>query len=135
MSNGDRRMARDCGGYIGSHRLVDRRAALSMGPFAAAGLREMAGGVAVRLVALGRALVDRGVRAHRRRTALRELEALDDRMLKDIGLTRGAIPYEIDRALRGISRAGTTVMRSTRDAAREDGAVPVAREGTFGRAA
>jgi uncharacterized protein YjiS (DUF1127 family) len=128
-------MARDYGVYIErTHRERSRTIDETMRT-AAAGLREMAGGVAVRLVALGRALVERGVRAHRRRTALRELEALDDRMLKDIGLTRGAIPYEIDRALRGIGRAGTTVMRSTRNVAREDGAVPVAREGTFGRAA
>jgi uncharacterized protein YjiS (DUF1127 family) len=99
-------MARDYGVYIErTHRERSRTIDETMRT-AAAGLREMAGGVAVRLVALGRALVERGVRAHRRRTALRELEALDDRMLKDIGLTRGDERLVGNRVRRTLSTGG-----------------------------
>lgn len=35
----------------------------------------------------------------RRRAAIRELYALDDRMLKDIGISLGDIPYLVDRQL------------------------------------
>jgi hypothetical protein len=82
MSNGYRRMARDFGAYIERPQRERSRTMEAMMGTAAAGLREMLGRVTVRLVALGRALVERGVRAHRRRTGLRELEALDDRMVK-----------------------------------------------------
>jgi uncharacterized protein YjiS (DUF1127 family) len=62
-----------------------------------------------------RALVKRAVRAHRRRLALRELEALDDRILKDIGLSRGFLPYAIERMLTELEEREeeTAPMRTT----------------------
>jgi uncharacterized protein YjiS (DUF1127 family) len=42
------------------------------------------------------------LRAYRRRAMLHELEALDDRMLKDIGLSRSDLPAAVDRSLNGV---------------------------------
>ena len=83
---------------------------------------------------MARTLVNRVVCAHRRRVAIRELAALNDWILNDIGLSRASIPYVIERALTGIGGTGTTLIRVTPDA--KDGAIAVAREEeTFRRAA
>jgi uncharacterized protein YjiS (DUF1127 family) len=66
---------------------------------AAAGLGALAGTAARGLGRAGRSIVSGVVTARRRRAAIRELHALDDRMLKDIGLSRGEIPYLVDRML------------------------------------
>ncbi len=58
-------------------------------------LENITGRIAGGPLRVARGLIKRAVRAHRRRLALRELEALDDRMLKDIGLSRGSLPYVI----------------------------------------
>jgi uncharacterized protein YjiS (DUF1127 family) len=90
----------------------------------------MTGGVARGLLRFGRTLAERVLRAHRLRVALRELESLDDRMLKDIGLSRGSFPYEIAGAVRDATPAV-----DARGLIR-DGVIAVAREEeTFHRAA
>jgi len=48
---------------------------------------------------LGRAVVSGVIRGHRRRVAIRELLALDDRLLKDIGISRGQIPVVVEGKL------------------------------------
>jgi uncharacterized protein YjiS (DUF1127 family) len=103
---------------------------------ASARLQQMTGRAAGGLLRFGRTLAKRVLRAHRRRVALRELESLDDRMLKDIGLSRGSIPYEMERALTGIGGARTSLMRSTREASSGDGVIALARgQEIFRRAA
>lgn len=44
----------------------------------------------------GRTVISGVVRAHRRRTAIRQLYALDNRLLKDIGISRDQIPAVVD---------------------------------------
>jgi uncharacterized protein YjiS (DUF1127 family) len=48
---------------------------------------------------VGRSIVSGVVTAQRRAAAMRQLRALDDRMLKDIGISRGQIPYLVDQQL------------------------------------
>jgi len=73
---------------------------------AATGLGSLAGTAARGLGRAGRSIVSGMVTARRRRAAIRELHALDDRMLKDIGLSRGEILYLVDRML-SAERAAT----------------------------
>jgi uncharacterized protein YjiS (DUF1127 family) len=73
---------------------------------AATGVGTLAGTAARGLERAGRNIVSGVVTARRRRAAIRELHALDDRMLKDIGLSRGDIPYVVDRQL-SAERAAT----------------------------
>lgn len=85
---------------------------------------------------MARTLLNRIVCAHRRQVALRELAALNDRILNDIGLSRASIPHVIDRALTQIGGTGMTLIRVTRDTSLKDCATAVARkEETFRRAA
>lgn len=49
-----------------------------------------------RILAAGTALAARLRQRRRRRTAIAQLNALDDRLLADIGLTRDAIPAVVD---------------------------------------
>lgn len=66
---------------------------------APAGLANL-GITAVRgLVRAGRRIVSGVATAQRRRAAIRELQALDDLLLKDIGISRGDIPFLIERQL------------------------------------
>jgi len=58
----------------------------------------------------GRTVVSGLIRSHRRRVAIRQLHALDDRMLKDIGVSRGQIPLVVEGTLaatRGV-KAGSS---------------------------
>jgi uncharacterized protein YjiS (DUF1127 family) len=131
MFNGDRRTVSDHGVYVGRAHRERSRMIADMGP-----LQEMMVRAARGPLRFGRTLAKRVLRAHRRRAALRELEALDDRMLKDIGLSRGSIPCAIERMLTGIGGAGTVLTRSTREVSSEDGVVALAHEEeTFHRAA
>jgi uncharacterized protein YjiS (DUF1127 family) len=66
---------------------------------AAAGLGTLAGTAVRGLGRAGRGIVSGVVTARRRSVAIRELYALDDRMLKDIGLSRGDIQYVVDQML------------------------------------
>jgi uncharacterized protein YjiS (DUF1127 family) len=73
---------------------------------------------------MGRFVQDRVVapiqRAYRRQVAYRELSALDDYLLRDIGLTRGDIPYvvralsEMEAQSRETADADHDVLRSIR---------------------
>lgn len=47
----------------------------------------------------GRAVASGVIRSHRRRVAIRQLQALDDRLLKDIGVSRGQIPLVVEAKL------------------------------------
>jgi uncharacterized protein YjiS (DUF1127 family) len=51
------------------------------------------------LTRAGRSIVSGVVTAQRRRAALHEMQGLDDRMLKDIGISRGDIPFVVERQL------------------------------------
>jgi uncharacterized protein YjiS (DUF1127 family) len=73
---------------------------------AATGLGTLAGTAARGLGRAGRNIVSGVVTARRRRAAIRELRALDHRMLKDIGISRGEIPYLVDQML-SAERAAT----------------------------
>ena len=66
---------------------------------AAAGLGRIATAVWRGLVLAGGIMVSTIATARRRRTAIRELQALDDRMLKDIGISRGDIPLLVGQQL------------------------------------
>ena len=91
--------------------------------------------VATDPLGFARQFVERAARASASSCA-RELEALDDRILNDIGLTRASIPYVIDRVLTGIGGAGTTLIQATRDARSKDGYIAVGcEEETLPRAA
>ncbi len=60
--------------------------------------------------ALGRAartIVSSLVTGHRRRAAMRELQALDDWILKDIGISRSDIPFLVERQLSAGPSAAT----------------------------
>jgi uncharacterized protein YjiS (DUF1127 family) len=66
---------------------------------AAAAIWNLAGTAGHGLGRAGRTVVSRIVLARRRRAAIRELEALDDRLLKDIGISRSLIPFLVDGGL------------------------------------
>jgi uncharacterized protein YjiS (DUF1127 family) len=66
---------------------------------AATGLGHLAGTVGHGLEQAGRSLVSGVATARRRRIAIRELEAMDDRLLKDIGISRGDIPFLVNKQL------------------------------------
>jgi uncharacterized protein YjiS (DUF1127 family) len=46
---------------------------------------------------VGRTIVSTVVTGHQRRAAMRELEALDDWILKDIGISRSDIPFLVEQ--------------------------------------
>lgn len=56
-------------------------------------------------IRLGRSAIQAIIRAKNRRTAIRALMALDNHLLRDVGLDRGQIPSVVDSLLdRGIPR-------------------------------
>jgi uncharacterized protein YjiS (DUF1127 family) len=65
----------------------------------AMGVGHFAGAVVRGLGQTGRSLVSGVATARRRRIAIRELEAMDDRLLKDIGISRGDIPFLVSNQL------------------------------------
>lgn len=76
-------------------------------------IRKMTGRVAGSLLGAFGTQVSRVLDAHRQWRALRELEALDDRLLKDIGLSRGSLPYWTQREMVGHGRQGLATVRPT----------------------
>jgi uncharacterized protein YjiS (DUF1127 family) len=73
---------------------------------AATGLETLAGTAGRGLERVGRSVLSGVATARRRRAAIRQLNALDDRMLKDIGISRGEIQYVVDGQL-SAERAAT----------------------------
>jgi len=71
------------------------RVTLNLLARAAKGLRALPG-MAARG---GRSLIARGAEARKRRAAVLELQSFDDRMLRDIGITRGEIRAFVDGVL------------------------------------
>ena len=115
----------------------DRKAADSDGVFVAGAQRgkngmirerRMTDGASLGLLRAARRLAKRALRGHRRRLALRELEALDDRMLKDIGLSRGLLPYEIERRLIEMEEGDTASVRPPQEVLSDDGVIADAGE-------
>ena len=74
---------------------------------AATGLVNLAATVGRGLRRVSRSIVSGLVTARRRAAAMRDLQALDDRMLKDIGISRGQIPFLVDRQLAAEKTAPT----------------------------
>ena len=66
---------------------------------AATGLGHLAAMAVRGLVRAGRSIVSGVATAQRRGAAIRELQSMDDRMLKDIGISRGDIPFLVERQL------------------------------------
>lgn len=66
----------------------------------------MLAGAARGLGRAGRFIVSGVLTARRRRAAIRQLNTLDERMLKDIGISRGEIQYLVDQML-SAERAAT----------------------------
>jgi uncharacterized protein YjiS (DUF1127 family) len=69
-------------------------------------MRELASAAAGGLRRVSRSVVGALARWHKRRATIAELSALDDRMLKDIGVSRGNIPALADGLMR--ARAAST---------------------------
>jgi len=61
-----------------------------------------------RIVEAGRTAAAYLARRHRRRLAIAQLSALDERLLADIGLTREAIPAVVDAMVRAGARGPVT---------------------------
>jgi len=68
------------------------------------GLARLAGAAGTAVAAAARSATDAVRRWRRRRAALYALMALDDRMLKDIGVSRAEIPGLVDDLLRSPAR-------------------------------
>jgi len=66
---------------------------------AATGLARLAAKVGRGLARVGRGIVSGVVATQTRRAAIREMQALDDRLLKDIGVSRSDIPFLVERQL------------------------------------
>jgi uncharacterized protein YjiS (DUF1127 family) len=73
------------------------RAISTMLTGAATGLGNLAATIGRGLGQAGRSIASGVVAARRRRVAMHQLQALDDRMLKDIGISRGEIPFLVER--------------------------------------
>lgn len=136
MFNGDRGASSDDSVYVRRAHPERSRMIADMTRGVSTSLQQTTGRAAHGLFLLVRMMVKRVLRAHRRRVARRELESLDDRMLKDIGLSRGSILYETERVWTGIGGPEPSLVRSTREASSKVGVVALAREEeTLGRAA
>lgn len=66
-----------------------------------------------RILAAGTALAARLRQSRRRRAAIAQLAALDDRLLADIGLTRDAIPAAVDAMVRADVRRPATAAEAS----------------------
>ena len=74
-------------------------AVATLSPFGAQGLARLIGGSLKAAGKIGRRAATGLVRWHEQRAAIRELMALDDRMLKDIGMQRSQIGSVVDELL------------------------------------
>ena len=77
------------------------------------GLARLAGAAGTAVAAAARSATDAVRRWRRRRDALSTLMALDDRTLKDIGLSRAEVPRVVDDLLRSPARDRTPVRAET----------------------
>ena len=66
---------------------------------AATGLVHLAATVGRGLARAGRRIVSAVLSAQRRRAAIHQLQALDDLLLKDIGISRSNIPFVVEQQL------------------------------------
>jgi uncharacterized protein YjiS (DUF1127 family) len=102
--------------YIERAHQARSRMVLKAAGLAFAGLGRITAQVTVGVLRLGRSLIERAMNAHRRRVALFALEALDDRILSDIGLSRGSLPFATGQASTGIAKVETRRSHGTADA-------------------
>ena len=61
------------------------------------GVGSLGGRAARAMERAGRTIFSGMITAHQRRAAMRQLEVLDDRILKDIGISRSDIPFLVER--------------------------------------